>query len=86
MLAGLPKVRLIESSQRWAPVTPPGVFLLKARNVGSTRKVKGKICRAVLPIHVHPSTHPDHVVDRPEVHMMPVVDRLDQEIGDEADD
>src|ERR1700760_4213158 len=33
-----------------------------------------------------PSRHPDEVVDRLEIHMMPIVDRLDQEIGDEADD
>src|ERR1700728_3660544 len=32
------------------------------------------------------SSHPDHVVDRLEVHMMAIVDRLDQEICDEADD
>src|SRR3984957_4913799 len=33
-----------------------------------------------------PSSHPNHVVDRLEVHMMAIVDRLDQEIRDEADD
>src|ERR1700729_2942196 len=32
-----------------------------------------------------PSSHPDQVVDRLEVHVMPVVDRLDQEIGDKTD-
>src|ERR1700733_3168282 len=32
------------------------------------------------------SRHPDQVVDRLEIHMMAVVDCLDQEIGDEADD
>ena len=33
-----------------------------------------------------PSSHPNQVVDRLEVHMMAIVDCLDQEIGDEADD
>src|ERR1700722_4212003 len=31
-----------------------------------------------------PSSHPDEVVDRLQVHMMAIVDRLDQEISDEA--
>src|SRR5277367_5773550 len=33
-----------------------------------------------------PSSHPDEVIDRLEVHMMAIFDRLDQEIGDEAND
>ena len=32
-----------------------------------------------------PSSHADRLVDRLERHVMPIVDRLDQEIGDEAD-